>query len=219
MEILKTLVGSRLHGLHNDNSDYDWRGIFKEPVINILSPFKKQRSNSWIEGKEDDTSYELIHFCKLAASCNPTVLEVLWSSQIKYKDLEGIGDYLIDNRLKFLDTEKIYLSHLGYAENQIKKMDLYNPHDRTPKAIVAYIRVMRQGTSLLKTLDFNPVYEYDDRDFIMDIKYNFSPSMISEISNLMLNVRSELETAKSKSMNTATDVPSIETFLKDVYVD
>ena len=53
----------------------------------------------------------------------------------------------------------------------------------------------------------------------MDIKYNFSPSMISEISNLMLNVRSELETAKSKSMNTATDVPSIETFLKDVYVD
>jgi len=118
MELLKTLVGSRLHELSNDDSDYDWRGIFKEPIINILSPFKKQRSNSWIEGKEDDTSYELIHFCKLAASCNPTVLEVLWSNQIKYKDSEGIGDYLIDNRIKFLDTEKIYLSHLGYAENR-----------------------------------------------------------------------------------------------------
>ena len=219
--ILKTLVGSRLHGLCNEKSDYDWRGIFKEGLIDIISPFRKQRSNSFIEGQEDDTSYELTHFCKLASQCNPTVLEVLWSHIIKEKDSSGISDALIDNRHKFLDSKRIYLAHLGYAENQVKKMNLYNPDmHRTPKTIVAYIRVMRQGEELIRTGEFDPVYNYLDRDFIMEVKYNFNEKLIPEISKKMYEVRTSLEETHAKfGGRFEVDTEWIENFLVETYVN
>lgn len=217
MNVLKVLVGSRLHGLSNESSDYDWRGIFKEPLIDVLSPFKKQKSISWIEGKEDDTSYELIHFCKLAANSNPTVLEVLWSHLIEEKN--EIGSMLIENRTKFLDTEKLCLSHLGYAENQIKKMDMYNPNERTPKTIIAYVRVLRQGIELLKTMNFDPVYKYEDRDLLMEMKYNFSVDLIPHATELMIKARKEFNKAKESAISTSVDIQWIENFLLDVYTN
>ena len=36
-EILKVLVGSRAHELHNKNSDYDYRGVFVLPTSEIFS--------------------------------------------------------------------------------------------------------------------------------------------------------------------------------------
>lgn len=218
MIVLKTLVGSRLHNLHNEEtSDYDWRGIFIEPLKTILSPFKKQRSNSWIEGSDDDTSYELLHYCKLAASCNPTALEVIWSNIVIEKDKYGIADTLIKNRSKFLDTEKIYNSHVGYASNQVKKMDLLKPNDRTPKAIIAYIRTMRQGIELLETSTFNPVYEYEDRDFLLEMKYAFNESHVVEATKVMYKLRSDIEDTKKGAVKMKTDVDWIEDMLVNVY--
>ena len=218
MIVLKTLVGSRLHNLHNEeNSDYDWRGIFIEPLKTILSPFKKQRSNSWIEGNDDDTSYELLHYCKLAASCNPTALEVIWSNIVIEKDKSGIADTLIENRSKFLDTEKIYNAHVGYASNQVKKMDLLQPNDRTPKAIIAYIRTMRQGIELLETGTFNPVYDYPDREFLLEMKYAFDKTQITEATMVMSKLRYDMETAKMNAVQMKTDIDWIENMLVEVY--
>lgn len=215
--ILKVVVGSRLHNLHNENSDYDYRGVFKDNLINIISPFKKQRNTAWIEGKEDDTSYELINFCKMAASSNPTILEILWSDLIISSN--EVGKELIKNREKFLSKEKVYLAGLGYASNQLKKMDLYNPDPkRTPKTIVAYIRVLRQTIDLLNFGTFNPVYEYDDRNFIIEIKYNFSNNLIPKISEKMLKIRHDLENSYKNSMlQEEADIEWIENFLLNVY--
>lgn len=217
--ILKTVVGSRLHGLHNESSDFDYRGIFKVDLIDILSPFKKQQNTSWIEGKEDDTNYEVINFLKMGVSGNPTVLEILWSNQIV--ENTNIGEWLIFHRQKLLDDKKVYMAHLGYSQNQIKKMDLYNPDPkRTPKTIVAYVRSLRQCVELLKTGDFNPVYEYPDRDFILEIKNDFKLSMIPAISKLMVDVRSEVEEAYSGlSELRVPNISWIEQFIEDVYLE
>lgn len=220
--ILKVVVGSRLHNLNNENSDYDYRGVFKDDLINIISPFKKQRTTAWIEGKEDDTSYELINFCKMAASSNPTILEVLWSDLIISSNIissNEVGKELIKNRKRFLSKEKVYLAGLGYASNQLKKMDLYNPDPkRTPKAIVAYIRVLRQTIDLLNFGTFNPVYEYDDRDFIMEIKYQFSNELIPKISEKMTKIRQDLENSyKNSILQEEADINWIEKFLLNVY--
>jgi len=215
--IHKVVVGSRLHGLDNQDSDYDYRGVFKVDLIDILSPFRKTQNTSWIEGKTDDTNYELINFVKMCATGNPSALEVIWSNRIV--ETTDIGMELVTNRQKFLDDEKIYFAHLGYAENQIKKMDLYNPDPkRTPKTIIAYIRSLRQGIELLDSGDFNPVYEYPDRDFLLEIKNNFNSSLIPKVTTLMHKVRQELECLKAfRGFIRKADIEWIENFILNAY--
>jgi len=214
--ILKVIVGSRLHRLHNEDSDYDYRGIFKDDLINILSPFKKQRTTSWIEGKDDDTSYELLHFVKMAASGNMTIYEILWSDLIV--DSSDIGSVLRNNREKFLSKERVYNSSLGYASNQMKKSSIDNPDKNTPKAVVAYIRVLRQAIELLSAGNFNPSYDYHDKNFIMDIKYDFRDDMVPKISKLFIELRKDLENAyKNSILKEEADIEWIENFILDVY--
>ena len=91
--ITKVVVGSRLHGLHTPESDWDYRGIHISPLKNVLSPFRKQKNTSWIEGDEDNTSYELAEFCKLATKGNATILEVFFSDQVI--DTTPIADAIV----------------------------------------------------------------------------------------------------------------------------
>lgn len=63
MKVLtKVLVGSRLHGLHTETSDYDYRGIHIHTLQEKVSPFKTLKNTTWIEGDEDNTSYELAYW-------------------------------------------------------------------------------------------------------------------------------------------------------------
>jgi uncharacterized protein len=71
--LAKVVVGSRLHGTFNEQSDWDYRGIHISPLKDVLSPFKTQKNTTWIEGDEDNTSYELAEFCKLATKGNATI--------------------------------------------------------------------------------------------------------------------------------------------------
>ena len=194
--LLKVIVGSKLHRLDNENSDVDYRGIFQVPLIDHISPFIKLKTTDWIEGDKDSTLFELTYFMKAAVNGNPTMLEILWSDMIV--EASKIGYKLVENRNLFLSKNSVYYAHQGYAHNQLNKMDLLNPTPRTPKAIIAYIRSMRQGAELL-TGNFNPVYEYEDRDFILKIKNEFNGSMIPECARLMSEVTKELNNAYSLS--------------------
>lgn len=83
MKILtKVVVGSRLHGLDTPESDWDYRGIHIHNLKEALSPFRKLKNTTWIEGDEDNTSYELRDFCKNATKGNATILEVFFSNQV-----------------------------------------------------------------------------------------------------------------------------------------
>ncbi len=42
--ITKVVVGSRLHELHTETSDWDYRGVHISPLRNVLSPFRKQKT-------------------------------------------------------------------------------------------------------------------------------------------------------------------------------
>src|SRR3954447_11469464 len=76
IEILKVIVGSQAHGLATERSDYDYRGVFVVPTSELLKiGGDAVKHTSWIEGKEDDTSWEISKFLFMATKCNPTVLE------------------------------------------------------------------------------------------------------------------------------------------------
>jgi predicted nucleotidyltransferase len=213
--ITKVVVGSRLHGLNNETSDYDYRGIFMHPMKDVLSPFKTLKSTQWIEGQVDDTAYELREFCKFATKGNPTILEVFWSNMII--DDSSIMEDLRANRLKFLDSTAIYNAFRGYAHNQYTKMNLFDVDARTPKFAVAYIRTLQQGIELLDTGDFTPQV-VEDRDFLLDVKYNFNPSHIEPLSKKFVELQTLFSEAYVKNESKfKCDIEWIEDFIFQSY--
>jgi predicted nucleotidyltransferase len=215
--IHKVVVGSRLHGLNNEKSDFDYRGVFMHDMIDVLSPFRSIKNTTWIEGEEDNTAYELRDFCKYLTQGNATILEVLYSNQVI--ETSDLGKELVDNRLKFLDSTRIYEAHKGYAHNQYNKMNLFEPDARTPKFAIAYLRSLVQCKALLETGELSPQYVEDDKDFLMAVKYNFKLDMVQELSRKFAALQVSCADAYAKNHNKfKPDIPWIEDFVLRAYI-
>jgi uncharacterized protein len=163
--ITKVVVGSRLHKLHRPESDWDYRGVHISPLWAVLSPFRKQKNTTWIEGDEDNTSYELAEFCKLATKGNATIWEVFKSDQIV--DTSPLADEMRENWIKFMDTHHFINASRGYAHNQWNKFYNFesagvNGQERTAKFAVAFLRVMWQCEQFLLTGEFKCSLEESD---------------------------------------------------------
>ena len=155
--LLEALVGSRAYGTATEDSDIDRRIVFAHKTREMLSV--DDRGNSiakdtvWEETPGDDvTGWEVGKFVKMALSCNPTALEVLWAPAI-HVDLWG--ERLRYLRRAFLSRDRVYEAFSGYASNQAKKM-LNEPGAglwtvRNWKFAEAYLRALYQGLMLLTT--------------------------------------------------------------------
>lgn len=221
MKILtKVVVGSRLHGLHTEKSDWDYRGIHINDLKDVLSPFKTVKNTSWIEGDEDNTSYELADFCKLATHGNATILEVFFSNKIRTSS--EITDVMRANWQRFIDTDRFVMASRGYAHNQYNKMSLFEPDNRTPKFIVAYIRVLWQAAEFLKTGVF-PCQITDEsiRRWLLDVKNNFDISYIAEAQErfmeMQMRVTDEYAKAQKENRLMKPDIDWIEDFIYWAY--
>lgn len=218
----KVLVGSRLHGLNTEKSDYDYRGIHIHSLKDVLSPFKTLKNTSWIEGDEDNTSYELADFCKQATHGNATILEVFFSNKII--DDSEITQHMRANWQKFIDTDKFVMASRGYAHNQFNKMNLFEPDHRTPKFIVAYIRVLWQAAEFLKTGVFPcQITEESLRRWLLDIKNNFDESLIPEATEKFMEMQERVTRAYKQCQDEnrimKPDVEWIEDFIYWAYAD
>lgn len=145
--ILKVLVGSRAHGLHTKDSDYDYRGVFITPLEELFKIGGTTKNTNWIEGKNDDTSWELGHFLSLATKCNPTILET-FAAPVVQSDIWGA-------RLRKLfpyiwHPQRVFDAFTGYGFNQRKKM-LEDKDKRGHKYAAAYLRTLIQCEELLRT--------------------------------------------------------------------
>lgn len=214
--ITKVLVGSRLHGVHNKNSDYDWRGIHINSLKSILSPFKKTKNTSWIEEDEDNTSYELADFCKQATHGNATILEVFFSNVIK-EDSETAQE-MRKNWDKFIDTDKFVMASRGYAHNQYNKMNLFEPDERTPKFAVAYLRVLWQCWQFLETDVFKCQIEEPYLTELKNIKENFDQTMIPMLSELFIFMQKKITDSYPNAKKRKPDIDWIEEFIYRSYM-
>lgn len=167
--ILKVLVGSRAHGLADDDSDYDYRGVFAHPTREILGLGGHQlRATGWVEGSEaegggkaDDTSWEVGHFLRLAVQCNPSILEVFAAPVIEETEW---GRSLRALFPCVWHPQRVRDAFVGYGLNQRKKM-LDGKDARPSKYAVSYLRVLCQAEWLLRVgnllVDFHGHSEYD----------------------------------------------------------
>lgn len=197
--IHKVLVGSRLHNLYNENSDYDYRGVHMHDMRDVFNPFKKLKNTHWIEGDVDNTSYELMDFCKVATKGNPSIIEVLFSNKVE--ETTEIGKEMVDNKRKFLHSTHIFNAFRGYAHNQYKKMNLFVPDERTPKFAVAYIRVLHQGMQLLEHGEYDNQLQGDFRNYVYNIKYNWSNDLIPDLSKKFADLEAQFAVVYSENQN------------------
>lgn len=224
--ITKVLVGSRLHGLHTEDSDYDYRGIHINELIDVLSPFKTLKNTTWIEGDVDNTSYELADFCKQAIHGNATILEVFFSDQVI--ESSPIADEMRANWEKFIDSKKFVAASRGYAHNQWNKF--YNFEDvggngqhRTAKFAIAFLRVMWQCEQFLLTGEFK--CSLQDCDMLALLK-KIKPLSVQEIRPLVPEIvaamgdmdrRVSVAMAESRFMDMKPDIKWIEEFIYNAY--
>lgn len=225
-QLAKVLVGSRLHGLNTATSDYDYRGIHISSLHDVLSPFKTLKNTTWIEGDEDNTSYELADFCKQAVHGNATILEVFFSDKVI--ETSAVHRELRENWTKFMDTKRFVAASRGYAHNQWNKF--YNFEDvggngqhRTAKFAVAFLRVMWQCEQFLLTGEFKCNLEEAD---IYPLLKKIKPLSVQEIRPLVpevvaamgeLDRRVSEAMATSKFMDMQPDIEWIEDFIYRAY--
>jgi len=224
--LAKVVVGSRLHGLHTEKSDWDYRGIHIHSLKDVISPYKTLKNTTWIEGDEDNTSYELADFCKQATHGNATILEVFFSDNII--STSEVHTELRENWRKFIDTEKFVAASKGYARNQWNKF--YNFEDvggngqhRTAKFAVAFLRVMWQCEQFLLTGEFKCNLEESD---LYELLREIKPMSLEEIRPLTADVVSKMEEmmmrvdkayATSEYRDMKPDIEWIENFVERAY--
>ena len=187
IEILRTLCGSRAYGLEDDESDFDYHGVFVIPTSRLLAVgMPKVKETHWLEGStQDDTAWELGHFLSMALRCNPTVLETFVAPVVDWGPVRmaetgpfaTYGEILRALFAAVVSREQVYDSFRGYAKNQRTKM--FEPTggvrggERKWKFASTYLRVLSQGADLLQN---GPAYwtvqvEGPGNEFLRSVKY------------------------------------------------
>jgi len=164
-QILKVIVGSQAHGLATPESDFDYRGVFIVPTSEILRLGGYCKNTSWIEGKEDDTSWEIGHFLNMATHCNPTVLETFLAPTVPTPIQNAAFGLKLQELFPYVwNSNDVKNAFIGYGINQRKKF-FDNKDNRAPKYATAYLRVLYNAWELLSTGTFSidmsktPIFE------------------------------------------------------------
>jgi uncharacterized protein len=224
-QILKVLVGSRAHGLHTEESDYDWRGVFVTPTQDILKLGGTTTQTSWIEGKEDDTSWEIGKFLFMATKCNPTVLEVFKAPIQGIMVTEDVVGGVSKNAVAWgLELQKLFPyvwnsravmdAFVGYGLNQRKKF-LENKDVRPHKYAVAYLRTLYLAEQLLLTGDFQ-INMADTPIFDTLLRWKNKDYQVGEVIQITHEWEKKVRSAFERNPDKKTEIEPINKYLLEI---
>jgi uncharacterized protein len=129
-----TRHGSHAYGLNTPASDLDVKGVVCPPAEYFLGYLKRFEQ---LELHEPDlVIYDIRKFFKLAADCNPNIIEVLWTDPSDHLRVTPLGERLLEHRALFL-SQKARHTFSGYAISQLKRIKghyrwLKNPPQAPP---------------------------------------------------------------------------------------
>lgn len=143
--LLRTVVGSRLHGTVVPTSDTDVRTVYIDRTSKVLSIVQDEKPPK-VAGADDNT-WEFGHFVRLCLKGNPSTLEVLLAEP--YETSEE-GEQLRKLFPHFLSRKPVGGAFRGFAQRQRKDMFSLTSA-RINKAVSHYLRVCYNGRELLDT--------------------------------------------------------------------
>jgi len=187
------VVGSRAHGLAGPRSDTDRRGVYAAPAELF---WRLEPPPSHVDGPgEDHVSWELAHFCGLALSANPTVLECLWTPLVEY--IDDTGRELIALRSAFL-SRRVAATYGGYARTQLGKLEATRARTGSVngKQAMHLLRLLRCGLQVVRTGEvLVDVGEY--REELLAVRRGEVP--IDEVRRIAAGLAAELVRAERSS--------------------
>ncbi|MFC7546904.1 DNA polymerase beta superfamily protein [Plantactinospora sp. GCM10030261] len=169
--VLSVVVGSRAYGLHGPDSDHDRRGVFVAPTRAF---WRLDKPPTHLDGPaQEQFSWEIERFCRLAMQGNPTVLEVLWSPLVETVTVDGRR--LLAAREAFL-SRRVAETYGGYARDQLNRVAARRRRtgETNHKQAMHMLRLLIAGAHLLRTgevlVDVAPV-----RDQLLTVRRGALP--------------------------------------------
>lgn len=128
-----TSHGSHAYGTSLPTSDHDYKG-FAIPPRAYFHGYAKRFEQAEFKGEPDMTVYDIRKFFKLAADCNPSIIEVLFTDPESHQIVHPLGVLVLQNRDLFI-SKKAKFTFSGYAISQLKKIKThYKWISNPPKA-------------------------------------------------------------------------------------
>lgn len=115
-----TAHGSHAYGTNLPTSDRDYKGFAVPPKEYFLG-YAKRFEQAEFKGDPDMVVYGIQKFFKLAADCNPSIIEVLFTDQADHQIVHPLAIPILQKRDLFI-SKKAKFTFSGYAVSQLKKI-------------------------------------------------------------------------------------------------
>jgi predicted nucleotidyltransferase len=232
--ILRATVGSTIHGLHHEGmDDRDEMGVFIEPpalalghrqLAHMVERTQPEGARSG-PGDLDLVMYSLRKWVKLAVAGNPTIVLLLFSSDVV--TTTPLGDEMRANASLFL-SQNVLPRYLGYMRSQrerllgvrgqknVKRPELVDAFGYDTKYAMHLIRLGYQGLELLETGQLSLPMQEPIRSRIMEVRRGEVP--FEEAVQMAEDVEARLEkTAESSPLPKQPDMEAIDNWVVSAY--
>ena len=118
--LYQVITGSTSYGLNNEHSDVDEKAVTQFPKKYFYTLGKEFQTLSLHEPKDFEI-HALKKFFTLLTNGNPTITEMVWTSERFIVKNSKYGQMLRDNKQLFLHSG-IYDSFAGYAKQQLMRI-------------------------------------------------------------------------------------------------
>lgn len=152
------LRGSRAYGIDREDSDYDYGGVFMEPIEAVLGLQLNFPDQIMDEGN-NMVWYGLRKYMTLLLTSNPTVLESLFIPDKCVLYTHPYMELIKSHKQEFI-TKECFKSFIGYAKTQISKASGLNKKINNPiverKGVLDFVYTFyNQGSTKIKNwLDY-----------------------------------------------------------------
>jgi len=221
-EILRTVVGSGVHGIAIEGTDdHDEMGIFIEPRDNVYGVGPALDHHIWRTqpegvrsgpGDTDLVMYSLRKYLRLAAKGNPTALLPLFAPESDVLVTSKLGVSLREMRTQFLTQEAVH-RFLGYMHQQHERMLGGGKRNRVPnrpELVERYgfdvkyashaLRLALQGWEIVTTGHLTLPMNADNQGIVLSVKRGEVPQQVvsESITRITDDIRMVLDSGQCR---------------------
>lgn len=194
--LLLGVTGSRAHGLEQDDSDIDHRGVYAEVTERVLGLEGYPQA---VHNEGGNVLWEARQAIKLALASSPTVMELLHLE--KYEELAEDGWDLVSLRSRLVSQAGVRRNYLRNAESQLvkmnarqrlmRKMDYRGDREADERFVRKRARhiamSVAQGSSLWKDGTMTVRLDGEHRDVVLRAERDHTvlPSLIRRLERVM----------------------------------
>ncbi len=232
--ILRSVVGSTVHGLSNPGTDdRDEMGVCVEPPEYVIG---LRRFDHWVfrtqpEGKPsgpgdlDLTIYGLRKYCRLAAKGSPTVLLLLFVGGDHVVERTPLGEELQALAPAFV-SRRAGRAFLGYLDGQRRSLlgerhaprtrELSRDHGYDTKYAMHALRIAHQGNELLTTGRISLPVTEPERARLMEVRRGEIP-LDDVLAELAVRTSTLERSVHDSELPDEADHAAIDDFLVGAY--